>query len=67
VTRTIVALLFVIPAALVGYSITGGLVQWLEVPSVIWQQVYAIAGAIMVGAAAWDRLEHPNPPDSEWQ
>jgi hypothetical protein len=67
VTRIVVALFFVIPAALAGHSITLGLAQWLDVPSVVWQQVYAIAGAIMVGAAALDRLEHPEPRDSEWQ
>jgi hypothetical protein len=66
VTRTVVALLFVIPAAMVGYAITGSFARWLEVPSVVWQQVYAIAGAIIVGAAALDRLAHPDPPDYEW-
>jgi hypothetical protein len=63
--RMIVALFFVIPAALAGYTVTLGLAQWLAVPSVIWQHVYAIAGAIMVGAAALDRLAHPDY--SEWQ
>jgi hypothetical protein len=63
--RTIVALLFVIPAALMGYTFTLGLAQWLEVPSVIWQHVYAIAAAVIVGAAALDRLAHPIPPDSQ--
>jgi hypothetical protein len=65
VIRTVVALLFVIPAAWAGYSVTLGLAQWLAVSSVVWQQVYAIVGAVVVGAAALDRLAHPNSPDSE--
>jgi hypothetical protein len=67
VIRTVVALLFIIPAAWAGYSITLGLAQWLAVPSAVWQQVYAIVAAVVVGAAALERLVHPQPPDSEWQ
>jgi hypothetical protein len=67
VIRTVIALLFIIPAAWPGYSVTLGLAQWLAVTSVVWQQVYAIAAAVAVGATAWDRLAHPNPPDAEWQ
>lgn len=60
VIRLVVALLFVVPAALTGYTVTLGLAQWLEVPSVVWQQIYAIAAAVMVGATALDRLAHPD-------
>jgi hypothetical protein len=36
------------------------------VPGVAWQQIFALSDAIMIGATAWVRVTHPNPPDSEW-
>jgi hypothetical protein len=67
VIRTVVALLFVVPAACVGYSGMLDLALWFNVPSVIWQQVYALLGAIVVGSTAFVRLTNLNPPDSEWR
>ena len=65
VIRIAVMLLFVVPAAWAGYSVTLDFVRWLEVPSVIWQQVYALFGAFMVGGTALARLTDPNLFDSE--
>jgi hypothetical protein len=63
--RIAVMFLFVVPAAWAGYSVTLDFVRWLEVPSVIWQQVYALFGAFMVGGTALMRLTDPNLFDSE--
>jgi hypothetical protein len=63
--RIAIMLLFVVPAAFAGYSVTLEFVRWLEVPSVVWQQVYALFGAFMVGGTALARLTDPDPPDSE--
>ncbi len=59
--RTIIALLFAAPAALIGYILTFGLAE-LGVPSVIWQHVFAVFGAAVAGATAWARVTHPPPP-----
>jgi hypothetical protein len=66
VIRTATALLFVVPAVWMGYGVTLGLAQWLDVPSVVWQQVYALFGAVVVGGTALERLTDPNLFDSEW-
>ncbi len=63
--RIAIVLLFVIPAAWAGYSVTLDFVRWLEVPSVVWQQVYALFGAFMVGGTALTRLTDPHLFDSE--
>jgi hypothetical protein len=62
--RTAIALLFAVPAAFVGYMLTLGVAQ-LGVPSVVWQQAFALFGAVSVGATAWERVMHPVPLDSE--
>jgi hypothetical protein len=62
--RTAIALLFTVPAAFVGYMLTLGVAQ-LGVPSVVWQQAFALFGAVGVGVTAWERVMHPVPPDSE--
>jgi hypothetical protein len=54
--RIAVALLFAIPAAALGAGSAYGLAQWLEVPSVVWQQVYGLFGAVVVGGAALIRV-----------
>ncbi len=53
--RTAIVLLFAVPAAMAGYHAALGLAQ-LSVPTVLWQQVFALIGAIAVGATAWVRL-----------
>ena len=63
--RIAIMLLFAVPAAWAGYSVTLDFARWLEVPSVAWQQVYALFGAFMVGGAALARLTDPSLFDSE--
>jgi len=60
-----IMLLFAVPAAWAGYSMTLDFARWLEVPSVVWQQVYALFGAFMVGGTALARLTDPHLFDSE--
>ena len=65
VIRIAVMLLFVVPAAWASYSVTLDFARWLEVPSMVWQQVYALFGAFMVGGTALMRLADPNLFDCE--
>jgi hypothetical protein len=60
--RTGIALLFAVPAAMAGYHAALGLSQ-LAVPAALWQQAFALFGAVAVGATAWARLALVNPPD----
>jgi hypothetical protein len=64
VIRAVTVLLFVVPALWAGYSVTLEFVRWLEVPSVVWQYVYALFGAFIVGGTAFVHLTDPDPP--EW-
>jgi hypothetical protein len=61
--RTAIALLFALPAAMAGYHAALGLAQ-LSVPAELWQQAFALLGAITVGATAWVRLALSIPPDA---
>jgi hypothetical protein len=63
VIRTAIALVFAAPAATAGYYAALGLAQ-LGVPAELWQQAFAVIGAVAVGATAWARLALPNPPDA---
>src|SRR5260370_40312959 len=49
--RTAIVLLVAGPAAMAGYHAALGLAQ-LSVPTVLWQQVFALIGAIAVGATS---------------
>jgi hypothetical protein len=60
--RTAIALLFAVPAAWAGYMLTLGLVQ-LGIPSLAWQQAFALFGSMVVGATAWERMMRQIPPD----
>jgi hypothetical protein len=60
--RTAIALLFAVPAAWVGYMLTLGLAQ-LGVPSLAWQQAFALFGSMVVGATAWERMMQQSPPE----
>jgi hypothetical protein len=60
--RAIVALTFAVPAALTGYFAVYNLAG-LTAATSIWRQVFAIAGALAVGATAWQRLA--SPPDAD--
>ena len=63
VIRTAIALVFAVPAAMAGYHAALGFAQ-LGVPAELWQQAFAVIGAVAVGATAWTRLALPNPPDT---
>ena len=49
--RLLIALAFVVPAALAGYHATHGIVQH-TMPSDTWQIIFSVIGAIVVGATA---------------
>lgn len=53
--RFVLALLFAGPAAVAGFYATHGLAA-LTMPSEIWQNIFAITGAMVVGLTAWLRL-----------
>lgn len=61
ILRIAIALMFAVPAALAGYYATFGL-SGLTMTSVIWRQVFAVVGAVVIGATAWARLA-ASPPD----
>jgi hypothetical protein len=53
--RAAVALLFVVPAGIAGFSAAHGLAK-LGVPSEVWRDVFGAVGAVAVAASAWVRL-----------
>ena len=53
--RVAIALLFAVPAAIVGYHATLGLAR-IGVPAEGWRDALALIGAIIVGSAAWTRM-----------
>jgi hypothetical protein len=53
--RVAVALLFAAPAALAGFFSTHGLAA-LTTPSQMWQNIFAVIGATVIGVTAWLRL-----------
>lgn len=61
VLRISVALMFAVPAAFAGYYATFGL-SGLTMTSDLWRQVFAVIGAVVIGATAWTRLA-ASPPD----
>ncbi len=61
ILRIAVALIFAVPAALAGYYATFGL-SGLTMTSDLWRQVFAVIGAVAIGATAWTRLA-ASPPD----
>jgi hypothetical protein len=64
VLRVSIALVFAAPAALAGYSATSMLFGW-ALASEGWREAFAIAGAIAIGAIAWQRLAATLPPVSD--
>ena len=52
VVRLVIGLLFAVPAAHAGYSVTLALAH-LGIPSEWWRQSFAMFGAIVVGGIAW--------------
>lgn len=55
IARVTVALLFIVPAAIAGFSAAHGLAR-IGVPSGIWRDIFGVVGALAVGCAAWVRL-----------
>ncbi|MBN9565990.1 MAG: hypothetical protein J0H79_00075 [Alphaproteobacteria bacterium] len=53
--RAAIAAAFAIPAAIAGYHAVLGLSQ-IGVPSLLWREVFAWIGAIMIGCTAWARM-----------
>jgi hypothetical protein len=53
--RVAIALLYAAPACVAGYQATLGLAR-IGTPSEAWCQLFAVAGAVAVGATAWARL-----------
>ena len=53
--RCAIALFYAVPATIAGYHATLGLAQ-IGVPSAVWQQAFALAGAAFIGCTAWARL-----------
>jgi hypothetical protein len=62
--RAATALVFAVPAALAGYSLTYTLFG-LASASAGWRQAFAILGATIIGAIAWQRLAATLPTASD--
>jgi hypothetical protein len=59
IQRIAVALIFVAPAAIAGYTLAHGVTDE-AVPSEIWRQIFCIAGGAVVGCSAFARLADPS-------
>jgi hypothetical protein len=53
--RATIAAAFAVPAAIAGYHAVLGLSQ-IGVPSLLWREVFAWIGAIVIGCTAWGRM-----------
>ena len=53
--RAVIAAAFAVPAAITGYHAVLGLSQ-IGVPSLVWREVFAWIGAIIIGGTAWARM-----------
>lgn len=58
ILRFAVVLAFAVPAVIAGYSALLEIAAW-SVPSVLWQHIFAIAGAAVIGGTAAMRLMTP--------
>ena len=63
IVRAAIALLFAAPAAMAGYHAVLGFARFC-VPAEVWQQTFALIGAIAVGSTAWVRVALSIPPDT---
>jgi hypothetical protein len=59
--RAAIALLYAVPAAIAGYHAVLGLSQ-IGVPSLLWREVFAWIGALLIGGTAWARMSLFVPP-----
>lgn len=53
--RIVLAMIFVVPAAIAGYYVTFALAG-STFPSELWRQIFALIGAVTIGVTAWQRL-----------
>jgi len=61
ISRWVIGLLYAVPAAIAGYQATLGLAR-IGTPSEAWCVTFAIVGAVVVGATAWQRLAGMTAP-----
>lgn len=61
IVRLVVGLLFAVPAARAGYSVTLSLAH-LGIPSEWWREAFAAIGAIAVGGIAWATVSMQTGP-----
>src|SRR5271156_1950422 len=55
IIRAIIAALFAVPATLAGYQVVFVMSQ-VGVPSLVWREIFACVGAVLIGGTAWTRL-----------
>jgi hypothetical protein len=55
ILRAVVAAAFVVPAGIAGYHLVLGISQ-IGVPSLVWREVFAWLGAVLIGMTAWARI-----------
>jgi hypothetical protein len=60
ILRIVIALIFAAPAALAGYHANYGL-SGLNTSSDLVREVFAVIGAVVIGATAWTRLAASRP------
>ena len=61
IVRLVIGLLFAIPAAHAGYSVTLALAH-LGIPSEWWRESFAVLGATAVGGIAWANVSMQTDP-----
>ena len=61
IVRLVIGLLFAVPAAHAGYSVTLGFAH-LGIPSEWWRESFAVIGAIAVGGIAWGNVSMQTDP-----
>ncbi|AMD60358.1 hypothetical protein AWN88_19410 [Agrobacterium tumefaciens] len=57
--RLAIALLFAVPAAIVGFALVHGVARE-AVPSEVWRKIFSLIGGVFVGASALTRLTDPS-------
>jgi hypothetical protein len=55
IIRAVIAALFAVPAALAGHQVVFTMSQ-VGVPSLVWREIFACIGAVLIGGTAWTRL-----------
>ncbi len=53
--RAIIAAVFALPATFAGYHVAFAIAQ-IGMPSLVWREAFACAGAVCIGGTAWTRL-----------